>query len=85
MRTRKPLFAAVALSIFFVGPANGQICVGDCDANTSVSVSEVVRCINIALGNQPALDCLSCDTSGDGEVTVGDAVEPGSNSASALL
>jgi len=45
-------------------------CPGDCNASASVVVGEVITCINIALGNSAAGNCLACDSNGDGRVTI---------------
>ena len=44
-------------------------CAGDCDANGTVGVNELIRGINIALGNAPATNCAAFD--GDSSGTVG--------------
>lgn len=45
-------------------------CPGDCDANRSVTVEEVIVGVNIALGVTSVAACDIADFNGDGEVTV---------------
>jgi len=51
-------------------PAAAQECVGDCDDNGSVGVSELIRCVRIALGQAEVASCLECDANGDGSVRI---------------
>jgi hypothetical protein len=51
-----------------------QPCIGDCDANGQVSVDEVVRGVNIALGTQPVGVCSSLDRDRDDTVTVDELI-----------
>jgi YVTN family beta-propeller protein len=48
-------------------------CTGDCDGSASVTVEELVQCVNAALGTDTA--CSACDANGDGRVTVDELVE----------
>ncbi len=48
-------------------------CTGDCDGSSSVTVDELVQCVNAALGKDAA--CSACDANGDGRVTVDELVE----------
>ncbi|MBI1817937.1 MAG: VCBS repeat-containing protein [Deltaproteobacteria bacterium] len=45
-------------------------CTGDCDGSDSVTVEELVRGVNIALGTAPLSDCPSFDKNDSGDVTV---------------
>jgi pimeloyl-ACP methyl ester carboxylesterase len=45
-------------------------CVGDCDAGGGVSVDELVRGVNIALGNVPLAQCSAFDCNGTGQVSI---------------
>lgn len=57
-----------------VGPAPMCGCVGDCDGNGAVSINELIRAVNIALG-QTALDaCMSVDANRDGHVSVAELI-----------
>jgi Beta-propeller repeat len=49
-------------------------CVGDCDGDGIVSIGELIRGINIALGNAAVDDCPSFDADGNGIVTVAELV-----------
>jgi len=49
-------------------------CAGDCNGDGEVSVDELVRGVNIALGSAPARTCAGVDTNGDREVTVDELV-----------
>jgi hypothetical protein len=40
-----------------------------------VSVDDLVRCVNIALGGSPLADCTQCDADGDGIVTVAELLQ----------
>jgi hypothetical protein len=50
------------------------VCAGDCSQDGVVTVDELVRGINIALGLQPVTNCPPFDTGGDGQVTVDEIV-----------
>ena len=54
--------------------AEAEACVGDCDDDGSVTVVELIRGVNIALGTLLIDACPSFDTNGDGEVTVNELV-----------
>ncbi len=47
---------------------------GDCDQSGSISVSDAVRCVNIALGRAPLSSCPTADRGGDGSVSVSELV-----------
>lgn len=49
-------------------------CVGDCDGDGSVTVDEIVRGVNIALGMSPVDDCPALDADGSESVTVDEVV-----------
>jgi hypothetical protein len=49
-------------------------CTGDCNTNGEVTVDELIRGVNIALGNKPVDDCPAFDRSGDGQVTINELV-----------
>jgi hypothetical protein len=50
--------------------AAAQECVGDCDDSGSVGVSELIRCVRIALDLAPVDSCSECDANGDGTVRI---------------
>lgn len=45
-------------------------CVGDCDGMGDVTVDELLKMVNIALGLTPVSDCAAGDSSMDGQITV---------------
>jgi hypothetical protein len=49
--------------------------VGDCNGNHVVTVDELVRGVNIALGNLPLAQCLPFDPNGDGGVGIAELVQ----------
>ena len=57
-------------------------CVGDCDGDGAVAVNELIRGVNIALGNAPISDCPSFDVDGSGMVAVNELVRAVSNALS---
>ena len=50
------------------------VCVGDCNGDSQVTVDEIVRGVNIALGNIQLSECPALDHKGDGAVTVDELV-----------
>ena len=59
--------------------AAASLCAGDCNANGEVTVDELVKGVNIALGNTSLAQCPSFDTTGDGEVTVDELIRAVNN------
>jgi hypothetical protein len=49
-------------------------CLGDCNGDGDVTVDEIVRLVNIALGLTELDDCPAADGNGDGDVTVDEIV-----------
>ena len=49
-------------------------CSGDCNGDGMVTVDELLRGVNSALGNQPTSECPSFDRSGDGVITVDEII-----------
>jgi len=45
-------------------------CIGDCGGDTVVNVDELLRMVNIALGNLPMIECQAGDYNGDRAITV---------------
>ena len=54
-------------------------CLGDCSGDGIVTVNELVRGVNIALGTSPLTDCPSFDRDGSAQVTVNELVQAVSN------
>jgi hypothetical protein len=46
------------------------LCAGDCDGDGEVSVAELIRAVNIALGRAPIASCENLDVNGDGRIGV---------------
>ena len=49
-------------------------CTGDCDGGGSVTINEIIRCVRIALEQDPLSNCLACDGNNDGMVTIPDLI-----------
>src|SRR5215475_11643246 len=49
-------------------------CVGDCDGNGTVAISELIAGVNIALGSATVSACSPFDRNGDGIVSVDELV-----------
>lgn len=58
------------------GPAmvHATQCVGDCNGNNQVAVSEITSAVNILLDTAPVSSCLAADENGDGLVTISEIV-----------
>lgn len=76
------LIAASLLALALGTPAAAQVpaCIGDCNSNKQVTVEELVRGVNIALGSQRVDTCTSFDRNENGAVTI-DELIAGVNSA----
>jgi hypothetical protein len=66
-------------------PDVGGHCLGDCSGNNSVSVDELIKGVNIALGNLPLGSCPSFDRDDSREVTVDELIRAVSNALSGCL
>jgi len=55
-------------------PPGPQPCVGDCDGDGAVTVSELVRGVNIALGTTPLESCAAFDSDQDGDVSINELI-----------
>jgi glucose/arabinose dehydrogenase len=40
------------------------MCVGDCNSDASVSIGEIIQCVNIDLGSAPLASCPTCSSDG---------------------
>ena len=49
-------------------------CEGDCDGNGSVTISELITGVAIALGSQPIDRCLPLDSSGNGHIEINELI-----------
>ena len=52
----------------------GTACVGDCQAASAVTISDLVEMVNIALGQASLSECEAGDDTGDGKITVDELV-----------
>ncbi len=52
----------------------GQPCASDCDGNGTVSINELVRAVNIALGRQGVDACPAADLDGNGSITINELI-----------
>lgn len=46
------------------------VCPGDCDGDGSVTINEIVKAVNVALGNEPAGACTAGDVDGDKHISI---------------
>jgi hypothetical protein len=60
----------------------GPTCVGDCDRDGAVTISELVRGVNISLDLLPLERCPAFDRNSDGEVEISELVTAVNNSLS---
>ena len=49
-------------------------CVGDCDGNGMVSITELIRGVNIALGSTAVATCPAFDLDGNGQVSINELI-----------
>ncbi len=52
----------------------GDGCAGDCDGSGDVSIAELIRAVNIALGNAELGTCVSADVDGNGEIGINELI-----------
>lgn len=64
--------AAATWCLLAVTPA--LACPGDCDGNGQVTIAELIRGVNIALGNFPASNCAAADRNGNGVVAINELI-----------
>ncbi len=50
------------------------VCVGDCDGSGVITIAELIRAVNIALGNTSLDNCPNADGNGDGEVAINELI-----------
>ena len=61
------------------------VCAGDCEDDGEVTVDELIKGVNIALGSSALSDCGAFDSSGDGSVTVDEIIGAVNNALSGCL
>ncbi len=54
---------------------NPQSCPGDCNGDGMVSISELVRAVNIALGQEDVAACEAADSNSDGQVGINELIQ----------
>lgn len=78
-RSKTVFWCASAISVTLLGLAGRSpafaACTGDCNRDGQVTVDEVVKGVNIALGNVELSQCGVFDSGGDGAVTVEELVQ----------
>jgi 6-phosphogluconolactonase (cycloisomerase 2 family) len=55
--------------------ATTTTCAGDCNADATVGIAELIRCVNIALGSAAVDVCVPCDVNGNGEVAINELIQ----------
>jgi hypothetical protein len=53
----------------------GSPCVGDCTGAGVVTIDDLVRMVNIAIGGAPLTECPAGDPAGTGQITIDDLVQ----------
>ncbi len=56
------------------GTGQPQPCAGDCDGDGRVTINELIRAVNIALGQQPVDACPAADLDGNGRVAINELI-----------
>ncbi len=75
LKTAGLLFQLTLLLAVGLAPSARAQCAGDCDGDGSVSVSELIRGVNINLGMQSVDACPAFDTNDDGMVAVNELIQ----------
>ncbi|MGH7786038.1 MAG: hypothetical protein ACRERC_04175 [Candidatus Binatia bacterium] len=66
-------------AVVMTGQAAFAACVGDCSGSRTVKVSDLIRGVNIALGNSAVTGCGALDANGNGVVSIAELVSAVSN------
>ncbi len=67
--------AALLATTLWLAPAPAAAqCAGDCNADNSVAIHELIVGVNIALGSQPTSTCPAFDSNGDGSVSIAELI-----------
>ncbi len=74
-RRRGVIGFLLSVLVLWAAPALGQGCPGDCDSNQSVSIAELIRGVDIALGARAVADCRAVDANNDDAVTIDELVD----------
>ena len=60
---------------FCTGQVGGGVgCVGDCNGDGEVTIDELLKLVNIALGNSALADCPAGDADGSGDITINEII-----------
>jgi hypothetical protein len=70
---------AVGIADGSIAVVEGPICVGDCDADDTVAINELLVGVNIAIGRNAAPTCPVFDADDDGRVAVSELVQAVNN------
>jgi hypothetical protein len=54
--------------------SSAPFCAGDCDGKGEVTIDEILRAVNIALGVRPISECLAADADQDGQVSIDELI-----------
>ena len=67
---QRPTTGDVVFTTVVVAASGVGHCVGDCGSDRIVTIDELLRLVNIALGNTEVPACVAGDANGDGRITV---------------
>ncbi len=70
----KMRFFATVLLALVEHPHLASACVGDCDQNGTVSITELIRIVRMALSSLPTTTCAAVDLDQSGTVSIGEIV-----------
>jgi hypothetical protein len=73
----RPLTALVgvaALGVLLASPSVCRACAGDCDCSGTVTVAELVKGVDIALGQESLSACPALDGDGSGKVSIAELI-----------
>src|SRR5215468_4572010 len=62
--------ALLTAAFLCTAPGPSLACDGDCRGEGAVSIDDLIRAVNIALGSAPVSSCEPADRNGDGAVTI---------------
>jgi hypothetical protein len=71
-RSKIVVASFLLMSAWYGVTARASVCPGDCSGDGAVAISELVTCVNAALGN--ATGCAACDVDADGVVVINELV-----------
>lgn len=55
-------------------PVTAQVCPGDCNADYTIAINELIVCVNVSLGAVAVTTCAACDANGDGAVAINELI-----------